>query len=134
MTNRMTYCSNCLMPSTRPRISFDARGWCNACVWSEEKGRAIDWGARQAQLASICEKYRSRDERFDCIVPVSGGKDSSYVAYMIKQELGMHPLCVNIIPPLEFDVGRKNLENFVNAGYDCVRIAPNPVVTRRISR
>lgn len=130
----LRYCTNCLMPSTRPRISFDSRGWCNACIWAEEKGRGIDWSARQAQLASFCDKYRAKDGRFDCIVPVSGGKDSSYVAYMMKNDLGMHPLCVNIIPPLELDVGRENVENFIESGFDCVRIAPNPVVTRAISR
>lgn len=131
---KLRYCTNCLMPSTRPRVSFDARGWCNACAWAEEKRRVIDWKARQAQLAGFCEKYRARGGNFDCIVPVSGGKDSSYVAYTMKHVLGMHPLCVNIIPPLEYDVGRKNVENFVAAGYDCIRIAPDPKVTKRISR
>ncbi len=131
---KLKYCSNCLMPSTRPRVSFDARGWCNACAWAEEKRRVIDWKARQAQLAGFCAKYRAGGGNFDCIVPVSGGKDSSYVAYTMKHVLGMHPLCVNIIPPLEYDVGRKNVENFVAAGYDCIRIAPDPKVTKRISR
>jgi len=132
--SKLRYCTKCLMPSTRPRISFDERGWCNACAWAEEKKQRIDWAARTAQLAEFCDKYRSGSGNFDCIVPVSGGKDSSYVAYTMKHELGMHPLCVNIIPPLEFDVGRKNVDNFINAGYDCVRIAPNPLVTRKISR
>jgi N-acetyl sugar amidotransferase len=134
MTFKLRYCTNCLMPSTRPRITFDRRGWCNACVWTEEKRRVVDWAERKSQLAGFYEKYRSREGNFDCIVPVSGGKDSSYVAYMMKHELGMHPLCVNIIPPLEFDVGRQNLENFVNAGYDCIRIVPNPLITKRVSR
>jgi len=131
---KLKYCTNCLMPSTRPRISFDARGWCNACAWAEEKRRVIDWKARKSQLAGFCDKYRSRGGKFDCIVPVSGGKDSSYVAYMMKHELGMHPLCVNIIPPLEYDVGRQNVDNFVAAGYDCIRIAPDLKITKRISR
>lgn len=130
----LSYCANCLMPATRPRVTFDERHWCNACVWAEEKRRTIDWASRQRQLAGFCEKYRSTSGNFDCIVPVSGGKDSSYVAYKMKHELGMHPLCVNVVPPLEFDVGRKNLENFIASGYDCVRIAPNPVVTRHVSR
>ena len=131
---KLRYCANCLMPSTRPRVTFDERGWCNACAWAEEKRRTIDWVDRQRQLTEFCDKFRSRNGNFDCIVPVSGGKDSSYVAYMMKHELGMHPLCVNIVPPLEIDVGRRNVENFINSGYDCVRIAPNPVITRHISR
>lgn len=133
MSKKLRYCTNCLMPETRPRINFDESGRCNACQWAEEK-KKIDWAERKKQLLKYCDKYRSRDGNFDCIVPVSGGKDSSYVAYMMKHEMGMHPLCVNIIPPLEFDVGRKNIENFINAGYDCIRIAPNPKITQSISR
>ncbi len=134
MTTVLRYCANCLMPSTRPRISFDERGWCNACVWAEEKKHKIDWLARKAMLSQFCERYRSSGVNFDCIVPVSGGKDSSYVAYMMKHELDMNPLCVNIVPPLEYEVGRKNLERFADSGYDCIRIQPNPSITRRISR
>jgi N-acetyl sugar amidotransferase len=131
---KIRYCTNCLMPSTRPRVTFDERGWCNACAWTEEKKARIDWSVRKAQLADFCQRYRSTTGNFDCIVPVSGGKDSSYVAYQMKHELGMNPLCVNIIPPLEFDVGRQNLERFVKSGYDCIRIEPNPLITKSISR
>lgn len=134
MSRAVRYCTNCLMPATRPRITFDERGRCNACVWAEEKKSAVDWGRRRQELLEYCARYRSADGRPDCIVPVSGGKDSSYVAYMMKHELGMHPLCVNVAPPLEFEVGRKNLENFIQAGYDVLRVFPNQVITRRISR
>ena len=72
----MKYCTNCVMPETRPRISFDERGWCNACQWSEEKRTSIDWGGRRALLDELCTTHRSQSG-FDCIVPVSGGKDSS---------------------------------------------------------
>ena len=122
------------MPDTKPDLQLDHEGVCNACR-SYEQRQHVDWAARHDELLRLLEKYRRRDgSNWDCIVPVSGGKDSSYVAYMMKHELGMHPLCVNIIPPLEFEVGRKNVENFINSGYDCVRIAPNPLVTKRISR
>lgn len=126
-------CTNCLMPETRPRILFNDAGVCNACQWAEEK-KKIDWKARFKELEAYCDKYRSKDGNFDVIIPVSGGKDSSYVAYMMKHELGMHPLCVSISPPMAYEVGAKNLENFMNAGYDTIVINPNPLITRKISR
>lgn len=134
MKKSVKYCTNCLMPETRPRLSYDKRGVCNACQWAEEKKTKIDWSERRKELEFYCEKYRSKTGNFDCIVPVSGGKDSSYVAYMMKHELGMHPLCINVAPPLEIEVGKQNLENFINAGYDCIRIFPNPKITQRISK
>lgn len=130
----LKYCANCLMPNTRPRVTFNAQGVCNACEWAEEKKTKIDWDARKKELLHYCEKYRSKTGNFDCIVPVSGGKDSSYVAYMMKHEMGMHPLCVNVTPLLEFEVGKQNLSNFIHAGYDCIQITPDPLVTRQISR
>lgn len=130
----LKYCTKCLMPNTRPRVTFDEAGVCNACQWAEEKKNCINWDARKEELERYCDKYRSKDGNFDCIVPVSGGKDSSYVAYMMKHEMGMHPLCVNITPLLEYEVGKTNLSNFIHAGFDCIQITPNPVITRKISR
>lgn len=126
-------CANCLMPETRPRITFDEKGVCNACQWAEEKKR-LNWSSRWKELESYCDRYRSRDGNFDCIVPVSGGKDSSYVAHMMKHKMGMHPLCVNVVPPLAFEVGMKNLENFINSGYDVVMVNPNPLVSQWIAK
>lgn len=67
-------------------------------------------------------------------MPVSGGKDSSYVAYKMKYELGMHPLTITVQPPLPFDIGNENLEIFINHGYDHLRITPNPEIGRKIAR
>ena len=75
-TKKIYWCKNCLNMSTRPRITFDERGWCNACQWMEEK-RSFDWSRRKAELLNILEKSRSKSGNFDCIVPVSGGKDGS---------------------------------------------------------
>ena len=111
--------------STRPRITFDERGWCNACQWVEEK-KTVDWDARQNELKDILEKYRSKTGGFDCIVPVSGGKDGGYVAYNLKHKYKMHPLTVTVQPPLSLEVGNKNLENFKAQGYDHIHVSPNP--------
>ncbi len=76
---KLRWCANCLAMSTRPRLTFDARGWCNACLWME-KQKTLDWSVRQRLLESILDTHRRSDGRFDCLVPVSGGKDGSYVA------------------------------------------------------
>lgn len=130
----MKWCNKCLMPDTRPRITFNKNGVCNACQWAEEKKEKVDWRARWRELEEYCQKFRSKSGNFDVIAPVSGGKDSSYVAYKLKHELGMHPLTVSIVPPLTFDIGDENLTNFIAHGYDCLKVHPNPHVTQKISR
>ena len=85
--------------STRPRITFDDRGWCNACQWMEEK-KSFDFKPRIDELKELSNKYRSTTGNFDCIVPVSGGKDGSYVAYNLKHKYGMNPLAVTVRPAL----------------------------------
>lgn len=127
------WCKNCLNMSTRPRISFDERGWCNACQWMEEK-KTLDWGSRQKELLAILEKNRSKNGNFDCIVPVSGGKDGSYVAYTLKHKYGMNPLAITVRPALSLEIGDKNLSNFIHSGYDHIHLSPNPRVLDRLNK
>lgn len=130
----MQYCTSCVMPATRPRITFNEQGVCNACQWAKEKKTIIDWDARWKELENYCDKYRSKEGNFDVIVPVSGGKDSCYVSYRLKYDFGMHPLLVNIVPPLSFEVGTRNLERLIAGGFDCIQVHPNPHIARKISR
>jgi N-acetyl sugar amidotransferase len=132
--SKLKRCTICVNTETRPRITFDENGACNACQWHEEKRTIVDWNARWKELENFCEKYRSSSGYYDCLVPVSGGKDSSYVAYMMKHEMGMNPLCINVVPPLAYDIGWENLYNFMKAGYDCIIINPDPQITKTISR
>jgi len=133
MSKKITWCKNCLNMSTRPRITFDSRGWCNACQWMEEK-RQIDWLFRERQLEDLIIKYKSKTGSFDCIVPVSGGKDGSYVAYMLKYKYGMNPLAVTVRPALSLPIGDQNLYNFIHSGYDHIHISPNPKVLDRLNK
>jgi len=103
--------------STRPRISFDQRGWCNACVWHEKK-KSLDWNLREKELEKTLTGFRRSDGNFDCLVPVSGGKDGSYVAYNLKSRYGMNPLCVTVTPALPLALGEKNLRAFVLSGFN----------------
>ena len=77
------FCKTCLMPNTRPRIVFDDDGVCNACHTAKRKD-TIDWASRQAEFTDLIEQYRGHDGPYDCIVPWSGGNDSSAIAYRIK--------------------------------------------------
>jgi len=129
-------CKKCLMLSTRPRLKFDDDGVCSACKWAEEKKTVVDWNARQDELKGLCDKYRRNDGYFDVIVPVSGGKDSSMVAHKLKIKYGMHPLCINInhAPETDTEMNDINLTNFINHGFDTIRVYPNPKVVQKLDR
>jgi N-acetyl sugar amidotransferase len=133
MSAKVSWCKNCLNMSTRPRIAFDERGWCNACQWMEEKGR-MDWAPRAQELRRLLDRYRSRSGGYDCIVPVSGGKDGSYVAYQLKHVHGMNPLTVTVRPALSLDLGDVNLGNFIHSGYNHIHVTPNTEVMRKFNK
>jgi N-acetyl sugar amidotransferase len=120
----LRWCSNCLTMSTRPRITFDSRGWCNACVWSEQKTK-LDWDGRISELEKLLSGHRKKDGSFDCIVPVSGGKDGSYVAYSLKHKYGMNPLAITVTPALPLELGNRNLQNFIDSGYNHISVNPS---------
>ena len=123
-----------MAPSTRPRITFNENGICNACMHAENKVRNINWNERRGKLNDICDTYRAKDGSFDCIVPCSGGKDSDTVAWKVKHDLGMHPLCVTLRPQLPTEIGKKNLGNFMKSGFDHMLITADPQKERKISK
>ncbi len=122
-TENLRWCSNCLSMSTRPRITFDDRGFCNACRWMEKK-KTLDWDSREKELIKLLDKHRSKTGGFDCLVPVSGGKDGSYVAYNLKHKYNMNPLALTVTPALALDLGDENLKSFVASGYNHISINP----------
>lgn len=131
----MKYCTRCLTPDTRPRVKFDEEGVCNACRWAELKRTKIDWDARWAELEKTGDEFRNEaGSNWDVIVPCSGGKDGSYVAWKMKHELGMHPLCMTLLPQMPTEIGKTNLENFLKAGFDHIAITPNQKVYARLAK
>jgi N-acetyl sugar amidotransferase len=121
------------MPETKPDLLIDPEGVCNACR-SFERRAEVDWDARRAELVDILDRYRSRDSQtYDCIVPVSGGKDSTTQTIRLL-ELGMNPLCVTATTDMLSDLGRRNIENIKRLGVDSIEVSTNPVVRRRINR
>ncbi len=128
----MEYCSCCLNNSLRPRITFNDTGKCSACQWAETK-KSIDWDGKRNDLKQLCNTYR-RNDYWDVIVPCSGGKDGSYVAWKLKHEFGMHPLCITFAPPMPTQIGKENLRNFIASGFDHMQINPNPQIYRLLNK
>ena len=129
----LTYCKRCVMPSTRPDLLLDEEGICNACR-SYENRESIDWIYRRKELMSILNRYRNSDgTNWDCIIPVSGGKDSTYQVVQML-ELGMNPLCVTASTCDLTKIGRNNIENIKHLGVDYIEMSPNPIVRAKLNR
>ena len=124
----MQYCKVCVLPSTRPNIRFDSEGNCN-CARLEDKAK-IDWSARERQFQTIVRAAKARNARYDCIIPVSGGKDSTWQIVQCL-EYGLHPLAVTWCPPSRTDIGKKNLENMIQLGVDHIDFRINPIVEKK---
>jgi N-acetyl sugar amidotransferase len=120
---KVFWCKNCVVMSTRPRITFNDDGICSACQWMKEK-KKLNWKDRELKLKRLLDTHRKNSD-FDCIVAVSGGKDGSYVAYNLKKKYDCRVLAVTIRPPLEQEIGKKNLENFFRSGFQHIHITPD---------
>ena len=107
----MIYCKYCVLPNTKPGIIFDEFGVCSACR-AVEKKEHIDWDQRAEKLKQICDDIRgSNGNGYDCVVPVSGGKDSMYQVYILSQVHKLKVLVVTVMAHLQTPEGVKNLKN-----------------------
>lgn len=128
----LKYCVRCVMPHTKPDLHLDTEGVCSACRSIEER-KEIDWEHRRKELLDLLEKYRQHGSNWDCIVPVSGGKDSTYQVVRMLQ-LGLYPLCVTSTTCDLSGIGRQNIENIKHLGVDYVEFSPNPIVRAKLNR
>jgi len=129
----LRYCHRCVMPDSKPDLLIDDEGICNACR-SYEGRKAVDWESRKKELTQLLDKYRSKDgSNWDCVVPVSGGKDSTYQVVRML-ELGMNPLCVTATTCDLSELGEKNIQALRNLGVDHVEFTTNRVVRRKLNR
>jgi len=127
------YCKWCVMPGTKPDLYIDEEGVCSACRFFENR-TDVDWDQRLKELQVILDRYRSKNKsNYDCVIPVSGGKDSTYQVIRML-DLGMNPLCVTATTDQLSDLGRHNIENIKNLGVDYIEFSTNPVVRRRINK
>jgi N-acetyl sugar amidotransferase len=94
----------------------------------------MDWTPRQSQLRDLIDGHRSNRGGYDCLVPVSGGKDGSYVAHTLKTNFGVRPLTMTVTPALALDLGNANLKHFIESGFDHIQVNPNPKVMSQLNR
>jgi len=110
------------MPDTRPGSVFNKDGVCLACL-NYEKRVNVDWAERFQQLVDLCKNHRRKDGYYDCVIAVSGGKDSYYIVHVIKELLGMNPLLVTVTDPFtKTEAGKHNLSNLIEV-FNCDHIA-----------
>ncbi|MFA5908696.1 MAG: N-acetyl sugar amidotransferase [Vicinamibacterales bacterium] len=128
----LTYCVRCVMPHTKPDLHIDEEGVCSACRFIEQR-HAIDWNRRQQELMDLLNGYRRYGANWDCIVPVSGGKDSTYQVIRMLQ-FGLNPLCVTATTCDLSELGRRNIESLKRLGVDHVQFSPNPLVRAKLNR
>lgn len=131
---KIRYCSKCLFPETKPDLFFDENGVCSACISAELKNQNIDWNQRERDFYSIIEHYRLPKEEigYDCLIPVSGGKDSTYQAYFMKEVCGLNPLCVCFETTSLTEIGQKNLDNISKMGIDLIYFKKNYDVYKKM--
>jgi len=142
------FCKKCIISNQRPNsavetkhtkdskketINFNDDGVCDACKVAEQKAK-IDWDLREKELMELCDKHRSKDGSYDCLVPGSGGKDSFYQAHVLKYKYGMNPLTTTWAPHIYTDWGWKNFQAWINAGFDNILVTPNARVHRLLTR
>ncbi len=129
----LKYCTLCFLPDTKPDLYFREDGLCAACA-SFEQRTSIEWNVRKNEFDEIIRRTRSlSSSKWDCIVPVSGGKDST--AQVLKMlELGLRPLCVTATTCDLSDLGRLNIENIKKLGVDYVEFSPNPLIRAKLNK
>ena len=133
--NNIIFCKKCLTPNSRPRVVFDDNGICNACSNSKKK-LVINWDERLNEFQALIEPIKKTNAhyKYDCIVPWSGGKDSSTIAYKLKFEHGLNPLLVTYSPMIPNEIGHHNREELVRLGFDHLFFRANQKVLRHLAR
>ena len=128
----LRYCIRCLYPSTKPRLTFDETGLCSACQAYDRRPQ-IDWKARETEFRMLAELAKAERKPYDCVVPVSGGKDSHYQV-LKALEYGLRPLAVTAMTDHLTAIGWRNLQNIANLGVDHVMVQVDQKVRRKIAR
>jgi len=132
----MKYCTRCLQPDTRPNSYFQSDGVCPACAYLDAL-QEVDWQERYEILQVLLERFPKKEGQFhDCIIGVSGGKDSTRQALFIRDKLGLNPLlvCLSYPPEQITERGVDNLSNLINLGFDVLVSAPAPVTWKTLKR
>src|SRR5579872_4356706 len=131
---KLKYCKKCLMPDTRPGIVFDD-GICAPCI-NYEKQKSVDWEKRFKEFKILCDKHRGTNGKgYDCAIAISGGKDSHFQTYYMKEVMKMNPVLLTVGNIDWTKTGRKNIENISDTfGCDIIEFQPNRHVARIMAR
>ncbi len=125
----LRYCKQCVLPNTRPNLAFDAAGVCQACRTHAQRPQ-VDWAARESDFRRLADGVKRRTGGYDCVVPVSGGKDSTWQVLKCLEH-GLKPLAVTWKTPARTAVGQQNLDNLVALGVDHIDWQVSPGVEAR---
>lgn len=135
---KIELCKECVNPKTRPNVLFNEDGVCFVCQHFKQMATGkIDWDARRKEIEAIGQWGRDNSQNsYDCIVTVSGGKDSTRQAFFVRDELGMNPLLVSsLYPPEELhERGAENLATLIEHGFDTVTLSLDPQLWKRLMR
>lgn len=129
------YCQRCCLPETTEGITFDEMGICQACQSSEQKIH-INWVERQQQLSELLDEYKAKaGDNYDCIIPISGGKDSVFQLHVLTKIYKMKPLAVTFNHNWYSETGRYNLENALEQlGVDHIMFTPSRTLINKLAR
>ena len=149
LPSEIKYCKSCVISNQRPNttiefkhnekskkttINFNENGVCDACTVTEKKRNSIDWEERERELIKLCDKHRSHNGSYDCLVPGSGGKDSFYATHILKYKYNMHPLTVTWAPNIYTQWGWENFQAWIHSGLDNYLMTPNGKTHRLLTR
>lgn len=132
----MRYCKKCVMPDTRPGISFNEEGICSACQ-SYERRKNVNWDERWKEFETICNKYRGTNgDGYDCAIAVSGGKDSHYQVHLMKNIMHMNPILFSVEDNFPMtEAGKHNLKNISEEfGCNIISIKPDIKTQKKLMR
>jgi len=141
------FCRKCTMNNQRPSSTIEFKNKpnekkkaikfddeiCDACKYAERK-KKIDWESREKQLKELCDRFRRNDGRYDVVVPGSGGKDSVQAAHMLKYKYGMNPILVTWPPAIYTNIGKRNYDAWINAGFANYTFQQNKKVHRLLTK
>ena len=129
----MKKCKNCFITNIIPGSNFNKNGLCNACAINRPK---INWESRLKHLKKISINFKNKSTNYDCIVPVSGGKDSTRQAFFVRDNLKMNPLLVTLAYPPEQQtiIGAQNFENLISNGFDGLYVSLSPKTWKKMMK
>ena len=147
LPENVVFCKKCVISNQKPISSIESKhikndrkltttfneGICDACKWAYEKEFSINWEKRSDELTKLCNKHRKNNGEYDVIVPASGGKDSRYVAHLLKHKYNMNPLTVTWKPHKFTEVGLRNFFGLIDSGQSNLLYSPRGDVQRRLT-